>query len=559
MRPLLHIARRLLKAEPVAFLRGLALGITVLAMGAALLGLSGWFVTAAAAAGIAGIGIGFDFFRPSAGVRFLALGRSGARYGERMLTHDATLRALAALRLGLYAGITRLPFEAQTRLRGAEALNRLTSDVDALDGLLLRLVLPAVSAVAVQAGAFVALWVLVAPAVAWGVLLSFGLGGGVALVFTLRHARARSEATEAALQSLRAQALDLAQSRADLAVAGALARQEAGLANTIRAEARARDGLETTERQGSAAIALTTGLAATVALALGGPLAAAGTISPARAAIGVFTALALGETLALLRRGLAELGRMQAAGARVTALSDTPPRPKPAAPAPRPDRAAPLLQVTALRHHRAGAARDTFGPLDLSLSRGEMVLLTGPSGAGKSTLLATLAGLIAPTAGEIRLLGAPLAAWPEADLRAHLTLVPQRSALIAGSVAENLALALPAGTVLPEAEAWAALEAVALADVLRAREGLATRLGPGGAGLSGGQARRLVLARAALRRADVLLLDEPTEGLDPATAAAMLSGLRAFAPESGFLVVSHRNADAGAATRSVSLTVPGHA
>ncbi|MPM31355.1 Vitamin B12 import ATP-binding protein BtuD [bioreactor metagenome] len=559
MRPLLHLARRLLMAEPVAFLRGLALGITVLAMGAALLGLSGWFVTAAAAAGIAGVGIGFDFFRPSAGVRFLALGRSAARYGERMLTHEATLRALSALRLGLYAGISRLPFEAQSRLRGAEALNRLTSDVDALDGLLLRLVLPAVSAVAVQAGAFVALWALVAPAVAWGVLLSFVLGGGVALTFTAHQSRARSEATEAALQSLRAQALDLAQSRADLTVAGALARQEAALAATIRREARSRDGLEARERQGGATIALTTGLAATAALALGAPLAAAGTISPARAAIGFFTALALGETLALLRRGLAELGRMQGAGARVTALSDTPARALPAGPAPRPDPAAPLLQVSTLAHHRTGAARATFGPFDLSLARGEMVLLTGPSGAGKSTLLAALAGLIAPTAGEIRLMGAPLAAWPETDLRAHLTLVPQRSALIAGSVAENLALAFPPGTALPETEAWAALEAVALAGVLRARGGLATRLGPGGSGLSGGQARRLVLARAVLRRPDVLLLDEPTEGLDPATAGAMLAGLRAALPESGLLVVSHRSTDAAAATRSVSLPFPGHA
>merc|ERR1712025_419406 len=107
-------------------------------MGAALLGLSGWFVTAAGLAGIAGIGIGFDMFRPSAGVRFLALGRAAARYGERVLTHDATLRALTALRVSLLRGQARRDARGLARLRGETALTRIVADVDALDGLALR-------------------------------------------------------------------------------------------------------------------------------------------------------------------------------------------------------------------------------------------------------------------------------------------------------------------------------------------------------------------------------------------------------------------------------------
>lgn len=91
MNPLWRLALRLTRAEPRAFRRGLALSALVLMMGAALLGLSGWFVTAAAAAGVAGIGVGFDFFRPSAGVRFLALGRSAARYGERLLDRKSVV------------------------------------------------------------------------------------------------------------------------------------------------------------------------------------------------------------------------------------------------------------------------------------------------------------------------------------------------------------------------------------------------------------------------------------------------------------------------------------
>ncbi|HEY0274520.1 MAG TPA: ABC transporter transmembrane domain-containing protein, partial [Paenirhodobacter sp.] len=373
MKILLLLALDIFRGSRKAFLRGAALGITVLAMGALLLGLSGWFVTASAAAGIAGIGIGFDFFRPSAGVRFLALGRAAARYGERMLTHDATLHALAVLRGRLYAGVTRLPYEAQTRLRGAEALNRLTSDVDALDGLLLRLILPAISVVAVLGAAFLLLWGLVAPQVAVAVLAAFVLGCGIALWATARNARAIAEADETALQDLRARTLDLSQSRADLTVAGALVRREAGVTAAIATSTQQRNGLEQIDRAGGAALSLTTAVAAAAALAIGGTLAQQGVISAATAAIGFFAALALGEGMGLLRRGLAETGRMESAATRVVALANIPARRAPVdRPAPTD---APLLQVSDLTYRRAGAARDTFAPISFTLARGETLVL----------------------------------------------------------------------------------------------------------------------------------------------------------------------------------------
>jgi ATP-binding cassette subfamily C protein CydC len=130
---------------------------------------------------------------------------------------------------------------------------------------------------------------------------------------------------------------------------------------------------------------------------------------------------------------------------------------------------------------------------------------------------------------------------PEPDLRARLTLLPQRSALVAGTVRENLRLAAPD---LSDAAAWDALDAIALAATLRARDGLETILGEGGRGLSGGEARRLACARAILRRPDVLLLDEPTEGLDDPTAAALLSGIRKALPDAAIVIASHRAGDA---------------
>ena len=184
--------------------------------------------------------------------------------------------------------------------------------------------------------------------------------------------------------------------------------------------------------------------------------------------------------------------------------------------------------------------------VSLTVAPGETVALVGPSGIGKSTLLAVAAGVLPPDAGRVAWRGRPLSAIPEAELRADLAFLPQRTALVAGTILENLALARDG---LSEAEAWAALDAAALRETIEARGGLTSRLAEGGAGLSGGESRRLALARTLLRRPALLLLDEPTEGLDPETARRALAGLRAYLPQAAILLASHRAAEREAADR----------
>ncbi len=181
-------------------------------------------------------------------------------------------------------------------------------------------------------------------------------------------------------------------------------------------------------------------------------------------------------------------------------------------------------------------------PPSVSTSRisGEAAAITGPSGAGKTTLLLQIAKLLDTPLrdGEpaIAVLGRQPRDWDEAAFRDAVTLVPQRSALLRGTVRSNLALAANA----TENDMWAALDAVALRETIRARGGLDARLGEGGSGLSGGQSRRLTLARALLRRPRLLLLDEPTEGLDTVTAAQVLEGIRHALPNAAILAALHR-------------------
>lgn len=547
MRALLTILTAMFTAERRSFLRGLALAALVLLMGAALFGLSGWFITAATAAGLAGAGLAFDASRPAAFVRYLALGRTAARYGERLFTHDATLRALSQLRIRLLRGLLDSPWRALERLRANAFLNRVTADIDALDGLALRLVLPGLAGNAAILIATAALWALVHPAVALLVGGGYLIGPFAVFLLGTRQAQKPSRQAEAALQATRSRLIDLIAARDDLAVYGQLQTARDHVATAQARHHQARDRLDRIERRSSLALDLTGAAVTAGALALGAHLAQAGSISAAQAAIGVFVALALAEAVGPVARAMSELGRMLQAARRVAPAITEQPAAVHATHAPGPGGA---LEITGLTYRHGPDRGDLFHPLSFAVAPGETVALTGPSGSGKSTVLLIAAGCLPPGGGRVCLGDTDVTRCSRKKLNDRVTLVPQRHALISGSVAQNLRLAAPEAG---DDALWAALDATALRDTVADKGGLDAMLGFRGAGLSGGEARRLVLARALLRKPDLLLLDEPTEGLDQATAAQVMQGLRRALPDAAILIAAHRPGEIEAADRAVAI------
>ncbi|MBC2807543.1 ATP-binding cassette domain-containing protein (plasmid) [Rhizobium leguminosarum bv. trifolii] len=523
------ILRLFLAERRRALLLGAALSAATVTAGIALLGLSGWFITATSLAGLsAAAAITFDVFAPSAGIRLLAIVRTAARYGERLATHDATLSVLAALRERLFRGFAE-PGAARTLLhRPAKLLFRLTADIDALDSLYLRILVPAAVAIGAALAASVVLG-LMHPLFG----LCFGLflaGAGLALPLIAgraarKHARRRAHGIEA----LRSRTIDLVAGQTDLLMAGRLAAQTGIIAAADAYSARADDRLNRVETGLTFGFGLVSTLLLTASLLAVAALAETKVITAPVAALGLLVAFAAVEPFTALRRGALELGRTLLAARRIAPRLAVAAAPEPLA-VPLPGGVFSLAKVSAFHENSTVPALED---IELTLQPGERLAVIGSSGAGKSSLLALLSGELPARRGSVAAMTA--------------TLLTQRTELFEDSLRGNLLLANPDANEARLREALAA--AGLLTDVEAMPGGIDTRLGEGGLGLSGGQSRRLALARLFLRDTPLWLLDEPTEGLDGVTARDVLARLSAMAAGRSLVIATHIRREAAIADR----------
>ncbi|MGO7271825.1 ATP-binding cassette domain-containing protein (plasmid) [Rhizobium ruizarguesonis] len=525
------ILRLFLAERRRALLLGAALSAATVTAGIALLGLSGWFITATSLAGLsAAAAITFDVFAPSAGIRLLAIVRTAARYGERLATHDATLSVLAALRERLFRGFAE-PGAARALLhRPARLLFRLTADIDALDSLYLRILVPAAVAIAAALAASVVLG-LMHPlfGLCFGLFLA-GAGLGLPLIAgraARKHARRRAHGIEA----LRSRTIDLVAGQTDLLMAGRLAAQTGTIAAADAYSARADDQLNRVETGLTFGFGLVSTLLLTASLLAVAALAETKVITAPVAALGLLVAFAAVEPSTALRRGALELGRTLLAARRIAPRLAVAAAPEPLA-VPLPGGVFSLAKVSAFHENSTVPALED---IELTLQQGERLAVIGSSGAGKSSLLALLSGELPARRGSVAAMTA--------------TLLTQRTELFEDSLRGNLLLANPDANEARLREALAA--AGLLADIEAMPQGIDTRLGEGGLGLSGGQSRRLALARLFLRDTPLWLLDEPTEGLDGAIARDVLCRLSAMAAGRSLVIATHIRREAAIADRIV--------
>ena len=506
------------------------LGAVTLLAAVALLAVSGWFISAAAAAGVAALATAFtfDYFRPAAIIRALAIARTAGRYGERLASHNAVLALLRDLRVRFFARLAAAPQGRETTSDGL--MHRLTSDIDLLDQWPLRFLMPWLWALLLQT-AF-ALWLLLAAPALWVYLLPPLLLAGVILpALAAKQGMALARRDTAAAERRRNRLLQPLSLLTSLLLWRRWADCERAFLDADRDYGRLQ-----LRQQRLASVygwAQQCALAALLGLLLWEALPLLWRVAlsvPMLLAL-VLAVFGLNEVLAPLTAQLMALGFSSAARDRLNRLGSAADAPAAVMPWPQGDL---LLQAAGLSARHAGALNGAER-MDFSLKNGEALLIRGRSGASKSTLLDVLAGELKPSEGRLKLNGQDFAAFLPSDEVGYLA---QQVDIFDLTLAENLRLGKAEAA---DDELWQVLEKVALADWARAQpQGLATRLGEYGAAVSGGQARRIALARLLLKPRALLILDEPFAGLDGDTRDALAAMLLQRQAQGLLIVVSHQ-------------------
>lgn len=519
IRPILRIIG-LWRAQGAALALGAIIALASLAAGVALMANAGHYI-AASALGIA--------LAVPVSLEIIGVARVVLRYLERLSTHDATFRALAALRLWFYRGLARGAAGGLGYSRSGDVLARLVNDIEALDGILLRLLIPLLGAIML---APVLLVVIgrddIAAAVV--VLVLFAIVAFVLPWRTMRAARQSAGDEAEAGGALRVAALDTLTGLREIKVYGAEGRMLAGVQAQESRLFRAERALGTHSARMQAAAFLATQAALLAVLLIHGA-------HPVAIVIAAFVVVAGFEAVGAMPRAGVIAGRAAAAATRVLQTAEAPPRVRdPATPAAMPVANGISFDNVVFRWNDDLPL--VLDGLSLQVPAGSRVAVLGPSGAGKSTLAALALKLAEPASGQIRLGGVDIATLRADDVRGRIAWLSQTTHLFADTIRNNLLIGRPDAD---DAALWSALDAARIGDAVRVLpDTLDAWVGEQGSQFSGGQGRRLVLARALLSTAPILILDEPCTGLDLETERAFMATLNETLAGRTVLLITHR-------------------
>ena len=515
-------------------LAGMLLSLVTVLANVGLMAVAGWFIAAMALAGIAGVAM--NYFTPAALIRLFAILRTGGRYLERLVTHEATFRLLTELRVWFYIKLEPLVPARLGNLRGSDLLNRIQADIDSLNHIYLNVLVPVIVG-AIATVIIIAVMAFYSLPVALTTLM-FLLCAGVALPwFLLKKGDQPGRSSIAQRAALREQVIDDLQGLAELRIYGASERQLAQADTHSQALIGAQTHLSrlTGLSQGTQILCATLALWAALLLSL--PLIHRGQMPGPDIAMLALFVLASFEAVLPLPQAMQMLGESLAAARRIFSLVDDHPELQdPEQPAAIPDQ--PDLQLHNLHFRYREDGSWALADVNLDLAFGQRLAVVGASGAGKSSLVNLLLRFWDYQQGEIRLGGRPLRDYAATDIRAHIAVVSQDPYLFNASIRDNLLVACPEAD---QAALEQACQSARLHDFITGLpQGYDTLIGEAGDRLSGGQARRLAIARALLMDAPILILDEPTEGLDTVTERELLASLDVLMQGRTVLLISHR-------------------
>ncbi|MFA0630051.1 cysteine/glutathione ABC transporter ATP-binding protein/permease CydC [Vibrio sp. 10N.222.49.A3] len=512
---------------------GMLLAFATLSASIGLLTLSGWFISASAVAGLTIARETFNYMLPGGGVRGLAMSRTAGRWGERVVSHNATFKLLTDLRIFFFKKLAPLIPGRISNLRDADLLNRLVADVDAMDHVYLRLVSP------VTVGVFgiffltlFLMWFDSSLGLILGSILLIMLLVWPILFYKLGK-RNGGELTQNKAD-LRVTTLDWIEGYSELTLFGAEERYRNAILETQHKLMANQFVNANLTGMASAALMLFNGLTLVLMLWLAAD-GVGGNAPDPFIALMAFATMASFELLMPIAGAFQHLGQTLSSARRLNEVILSEPEVQFAEE--KLDINKPLdITFSNVTFNYPDSERSVLNAVDLTIPATHKVAIVGQTGSGKSTLIQLLTRYWDPKKGYISIAGIELTQWNESQLRESISVVSQRVDILNGSLRDNLLIAKPDAN---DEHLANILKDVGLEKLLE-NDGLDSWLGDGGRQLSGGEKRRIGIARAILHDAPILLLDEPTEGLDKQTEHSIMALFEKHFEDKTVIFITHR-------------------
>jgi ATP-binding cassette subfamily C protein CydC len=532
---------RLFKPYWLWLATGIVLALLTSLASISLLTLSGWFITSSAIAGLLapdGVAFAFNFMQPAAEIRALAIIRTFGRYAERVVTHEATFRVLAEIRCWFFAKLIPLSPGQLASHRSADLLNGITQDIDALDALYLRLCSPLL--IALTGGGMVVIFIAY-----YSVQISFLVSLMLVITIVLipclfyRLGRYGAKTLVEHTAKFKIKQIELLEGIADLTIFNAYTRYKKQIT-------RVSEQLIETGRKNNQLSALSstmTGFLAQITLLLtiiiGAQLFQHDVITGAVLVMMSFCVWAVFELVTPLSLAIQMLAKTQTAAKRIRDIAEQTPAIKGSF-LKQDSLKAGDIKISKLSFRYSNQSEWVLKNINLTIPQGSKIAIVGGSGIGKSTLLQVILRYFDPQQGKIEYAGIDYKQLDPNQLMTQFSVLSQQTQLFSTTIKENLLIAKPTAS---DKEIMQAIKMAGLSQFIsQLPNGIKTWVGKNGAKVSTGEARRIALARVYLKNAPVLLLDEPTEGLDRDTENEVLNALEKIANKKTLIMMTHKEA-----------------